>query len=126
MHVQMELLESAALTSLVDHLLEQNNIPGLCIAVVHNDDVSSKGYGVANYENGVPCTGDTLFDIASCSKSLTAATVALLVGDKKYAKIQYTALMSDLLPDDFVMSDPTYTHGITVEDVLSHRTGMAR
>lgn len=122
----MELLESATLTSLVEHLLEQNNIPGLCIAVVHDDEVASTGYGVASYEDKISCTGDTLFDIASCSKSLTAAAVALLVDDRKYPKVQYTALMSDLLPDDFVMFSPAYTHGITVEDVLSHRTGMAR
>lgn len=122
----MELLESTTLAALVEVLLAQNNIPGLCIAVVHNDQVASKGYGVANYEDNISCTGDTLFDIASCSKSLTAAAAALLVDDQRFPKVQYTALMSDLLPDDFVMSDPTYTHGITLEDVLSHRTGMAR
>ncbi|OJJ05861.1 hypothetical protein ASPVEDRAFT_55646 [Aspergillus versicolor CBS 583.65] len=121
----MELLESTTLAALVEVLLAQNNIPGLCIAVVHNDEVACKGYGVANYEDNISCTGDTLFDIASCSKSLTAAAAALLVDDQKFPKVQYTALMSDLLPDDFVMPDPTYTTGITLEDVLSHRTGMA-
>ncbi|KAL4919146.1 beta-lactamase/transpeptidase-like protein [Aspergillus aurantiobrunneus] len=121
----MEYLASSSFTSFVNDLLKRNNVPGLSIAAVHNDEVFSTGYGIANYEDNIPCTSDTLFDIASSSKSLTAASVALLVDDKKYPKLQYNALMSDLLPDDFVMLDKTYTDGITVEDVLSHRTGMA-
>lgn len=122
----MDLLESATFTSLVTDLMSQNKIPGLSIAIIRNDEFASKGYGIANYETGTPCTGDTLFDIASCAKSLTAASVALLVEDKDYPEVQYEALMSDLLPGDFVMSEQNYTDGITVEDVLSHRTGMAK
>lgn len=121
----MDILESTTFTSLVTDLLRQNKIPGLSIAVIHNDEIASKGYGTANYETHTPCTGDTLFDIASCAKSMTAASVALLVEDKNYPEVQYDALMSDLLPDDFVMSEKSYTNGITVEDALSHRTGMA-
>ena len=122
----MELFESTTFTSLVTDLLRQYHIPGLSVAVVHNDKIASTGYGMANYEDSIPCTGDTLFDIASSSKSLTAASVALLVDDKKHPKVQYDALMSGLLPDNFVMAEETYTNGVTVEDVLSHRTGMAR
>ena len=121
----MDLLQSK-FTSLVTDLLEQHHIPGLSVAVVHNNEIASMGYGLASVEDSTTCTGDTLFDIASSSKSLTAASVALLVDDRKHPKVQYDALMSDLLPDDFVMSEKTYTDGVTVEDVLSHRTGMAR
>ncbi|KAI7195425.1 beta-lactamase/transpeptidase-like protein [Hortaea werneckii] len=32
--------------------------------------------------------------------------------------------MSHLLPDDFVMQEQSYTNDITVEDILSHRTGL--
>ena len=122
----MELLESTGFTSLVNDQLRQNHIPGLSIAVVHNDEIASTGYGIANHEDSTSCTGDTLFDIASSAKSLTAASVSLLVDNKKHPKVQYDALMSGLLPDDFVMSEKSYTDGITVEDILSHRTGMAR
>lgn len=122
----MELFESTTFTALITNLLRQNRIPGLSIGIVHNDKIASRGYGMANYKDSIPCTGDTLFDIASCSKALTATSVALLVEDRRHPKVQYDALMSDLLPDDFVMQEASYTDGITVEDVLSHRTGMAR
>lgn len=122
----MDLLDSSHFTSLVGDLMRQNHIPGLSIAVVHNDEVASNGFGLADFETFTPCTGDTLFDIASSAKSLTAASVALLVDDKGHPEVQYDALMSNLLPEDFVMQDKSYTDGVTVEDVLSHRTGMAR
>ena len=122
---EMDLLQPN-FTSLVTDLLKQHHIPGLSLAVVHSNEIASMGYGLANYEDNTNCTADTLFDIASSSKSLTAASVALLADDKKHPKVQYDALMSDLLPDDFVMSEKSYTDGVTVEDVLSHRTGMAR
>lgn len=49
-------------------------------------------------------TPETLFHIASSAKSLTAAAVALLVDDnKKYLTVQYDAVMSALLADDFVL-----------------------
>lgn len=45
--------------------------------------------------------------------------------DEKYPEVQYEAIMSSLLPEDFVMSEEGYTENVTVEDILSHRTGMA-
>lgn len=122
----MDLLDSCHFTSLVGDLMRQNHVPGLSIAVVHNDQVASNGFGLADVEKSTPCTGDTLFDIASSAKSLTAASVALLVDDKAQPEVQYDALMCHLLPDDFVMQDKSYTDAVTVEDILSHRTGMAR
>lgn len=105
--------------------MRQNHVPGLAIAVVQNDIIASAGYGKASIKPALPCTADTLFDIASCSKSLTAASVALLVDDEAHPEIRYDATMSSLLPDDFVMASAEHTNGVTVEDILSHRSGMA-
>lgn len=73
--------------------------------------------------NGDVCTADTLFDCASTSKSFTAACVALLVEDKEYADVQWRTPLCKILPDDFVLSDPYLTANVTIEDILSHRTG---
>ena len=106
--------------------MNQHHVPGLTIAVVQNDQIASAGYGKACLEPPLPCTADTLFDIASSAKSLTAASVGLLVDDNKdYPEVRYDARVSSLLPDDFVMPGFGYTEGVTVEDILSHRTGMA-
>ncbi|KEF61262.1 uncharacterized protein A1O9_02827 [Exophiala aquamarina CBS 119918] len=113
-------------SSLVGQLMIQHHVPGLSIATVQDQKIRSVGYGHACLTRSTPCTADTLFDIASSAKSLTAAAVGLLVVDNQsYPEVQWDATMSSLLPNDFVMSGTGYTEGVTVEDILSHRSGMA-
>lgn len=106
--------------------MEEYSLPGLSISITHNNDVSSIGLGVTNLLKPADCTADTLYDIASSSKSLTAASVALLVeDDENYPEVQWDTSLHDLLPEDFVMPTPELNKRITIVDVLSHRTGMA-
>ncbi|XXH06108.1 hypothetical protein Hte_012553 [Hypoxylon texense] len=123
----MDLFQSEAFSSRVRDLMDEHHTPGLAIAVVKNNKTASKAFGYACLDPPEPATPDTLFDIASCSKSMTAAAVGLLVEDNdKYPEVQYDAIMSSLLPEDFVMPSAEYTDGVTVDDVLSHKTGMPR
>jgi len=102
------------------------HLPGLSISICQNDTIKSTGFGVSSLDSNKPATADTLYDIASSSKSLTAASVALLVEDNEnYPEVQWKAPLHELLPEDFVMPTPELTQRVTVEDVLSHRTGMA-
>ncbi|KAI8955948.1 beta-lactamase family protein [Xylaria longipes] len=123
----MDYLHSPEFPSHVEKLMQKHHVPGLAVAVAQGERTFSAGYGLASLDPSKPCTADTLFDIASCSKSLTAASVGLLVRDNdKYPDVQYETIMSKLLPGDFVLSGQGYTEGVTVEDILSHRTGMPR
>lgn len=108
----------------VHELQDRWHVPGISIAIIYQNEINSKGYGKATLNPSKPCTAGTLFDIASCSKSLTAAAVALLVEDESYPQVQWNAKMCALMSDDFVMSEDSYTRDITVEDILSHRTGL--
>ncbi|KAK7912187.1 hypothetical protein PG985_014668 [Apiospora marii] len=89
----------------VEAMMRSYHVPGLSLAIVHKGQTASAGWGHASLDPPRPCTPDTLFDIASCSKSLTAVAVALLVDDdENYPEVQWDAVMSELLPDgDFVM-----------------------
>ncbi|KAK4579821.1 hypothetical protein LTR86_000022 [Recurvomyces mirabilis] len=122
----MDLFDSDEYTRHINDLLKEWHVPGLSIAIVQNDKIISKGYGYASLEKKKPCTGDTIYDFASCSKSLTAASVALMVAnDEKFPQVKWDSKMCELLPEDFVMGEESYTRDVTVEDVLSHRTGLA-
>lgn len=121
----MDFFTSSDFKQYVPKLLEQNHVPGLSIGIIHDDQEASAGFGFARRDTDKPCTSDTLFEIASCSKSITATCIALLIEDDRYPDVQYDACMHDLLPDDFVMSTPEHTAMVTVDDVLGHRTGMA-
>lgn len=122
----MDLFDSPTFAARVSELLEEWHCPGLGVGLVQDDKTSSRGFGRASVDPEKPVTAETIFDIASCSKSLTAAAVALLVEDEQFPKVQWDAKMCDLLPNDFVMSEETYTKDVTVEDVLSHRSGLPR
>lgn len=122
----MENFNDPSFSSCIENLMKKHHVPGLSVAMVKNNQVSSAGYGSASLDPPVPCTAETLFDVASCAKSLTAASIALLVEEnEEYPEVQYDTLMSTLLPEDFVMSGSGFTEGVTVEDLLSHRTGAA-
>lgn len=123
----MDLFNSAAFDARVNSLISDWPVPGIAIAIVQNDTIASKAFGWANIKDEVPFTTDTLCDMASTSKSVTAAAVALLIDDNEaYPYVQWDAPMSSLLPDDFLLSGHGYTDNVTVEDILSHRSGFPR
>jgi CubicO group peptidase (beta-lactamase class C family) len=122
----MDLLNTSAFRQHVEALMNKYHLPGLSISLCQNDTIVSTAFGVSSRTSQKAATADTLYDIASSSKSLTAASVALLVeDDENFPEVQWTTPLHELLPEDFVMPTPELTERVTVEDVLSHRTGMA-
>src|SRR6266480_1091607 len=96
-------------------------IPGVAIAVVKDGKVVVvKGYGVR--ELGKPETIDenTIFDVASLTKSFTAAAVASLVDEKK---MSWDDPVRRFIPT-IEFPDPYLTANITMRDLLCHRTGI--
>ncbi len=58
--------------------------PGCAVAVIRDGKVThARGYGMADLERNVPIGPDTVFDIASTSKQITAASILLLAADGK-------------------------------------------
>ncbi|WP_309628891.1 serine hydrolase [Brevundimonas sp.] len=95
--------------------------PALGVAVVKDGEtVLARGYGVR--EMGRPGLADenTLFAIASNSKSVTAAALAILVDE---GKVKWDEPVKTYLPG-FTLSDPYIGEHITVRDTLSHRAGF--
>jgi len=123
----MDYFKSADFTERVNSLLKEWHVPGIAIALVQGDEAASRGYGSASLDpkHPRPMTTDAIFDIASSSKSMTAAAIALLVeDDERYPHVHWDTPVSKLLPEDFVMKERVYTEGVTVEDILSHRSGL--
>lgn len=117
-------LDAAESASHISQLMDSFHVPGLAIAMVNGSDIHSKAFGYACINSQKPCTADTLFDIASCSKALTAIAVALLVESNDSPGVAWDSVVSGILPDDFVLSSPEATRVVTIEDILSHRSGL--
>src|SRR6266536_2349059 len=101
--------------------IDQNAVPGLAIAVVfQNKTVYAKGFGVRDVNTKAPVDADTVFQLASVSKSIGSTVVAELVGE---GKITWDSKLSVLDPT-FAMFDPWVTHEITIRDMYAHRSGL--
>ncbi|OGM45007.1 penicillin-binding protein [Aspergillus bombycis] len=110
----------------VNWALEHFSIPGLAVSVVRGEDIFAKGYGISNTETSKPVTEHTLFEGASTTKAFTAAAISLLVDDNEnYPEIQWETPVHDLLLE-FALDDPWATTHVTLEDILSHRSGLPR
>src|SRR5262249_7310669 len=73
------------LTAKVDGLFaswNRQDAPGCAVGIVQRGQlIYSKGFGSANLEDQVPNTPQTVFDVASFSKSLTCVCLALLMDE---------------------------------------------
>lgn len=95
--------------------------PGLGVTVVERGKVTlAKGYGVKTLGTQDRCDENTVFGIASNTKAMTAALLAMLVEE---GKVEWDAPVTKYLPA-FQMSDPVVTKLMTVRDLLVHRSGL--
>ena len=97
--------------------MQEKHIPGAAIAVIKNGRVvKMQGYGLANVELNVPVTKDTVFEIGSVSKQMTAAAIMLLVED---GKINLDEKISKYLPNT-----PDAWKNVSVRNLLTHTSGI--
>ena len=108
------------LDAYVNAALAAWKVPGLALAVVRgNRIVYEKGYGVREIGQPEPVDEHTTFAVASNSKAVTSAALAVLVDQ---GKLSWDDRVADRLPgyrlyDDFATREPT------LRDLLSHRAG---
>jgi CubicO group peptidase (beta-lactamase class C family) len=96
-------------------------VPGLAIAIVKDDQVVyERGYGLVKAGEEQPVTAETLFPIASCTKSFTAAGIGLLVDEEQ---IVWNDHVRKHVPG-FELYDPFVTREATLVVLLAHRTGL--
>lgn len=96
-------------------------VPGLSIAITFNGEVVYlKGFGVREKGKSDTVNPDTVFQLASVSKPLTATALSALVSE---GQVRWDSSIRDLDPS-FQLSDPWVTQHIKVEDLLSHCSGL--
>lgn len=111
----------AKLDGIAEDLMRKSGIPGMAVAVVHGGEtVYAKGFGVRDVKTGEKVDADTVFQLASVSKSLTSTVVAHQVGVNA---VQWDTPIVSELPW-FALSDPFITRMVTVGDMMSHRSGL--
>ena len=117
----VEPLWGGALVSKIDALAEaalaEGSVAALSIGVQRGGDVLLvKGYGLADIENDVPATSETVYRIGSITKQFTAASVMQLV---EAGQIGLDDPMTEYLPDY-----PMQGHEVTIRHLLTHTSGI--
>src|SRR5438067_10083511 len=110
----------AELDSFIARTLQQYQVPGAAVAVVRDGKVALvKGYGVRNVTKPGAVDENTIFQLASVTKTLTAAAAATVVDE---GKLDWDKPIFNYLPE-FVGYDPYMTRWLTERDLLAQRTG---
>jgi CubicO group peptidase (beta-lactamase class C family) len=128
----------------VEKLLDIHHVPGMSIAIVHNSKIQCKvckrcnhvtcgsiftviaqGYGFSQLP-ATPATPDTLYFAGSTTKAMTSAAAGKIVHseDATFKNIKWTTPIATVLGEDFVLTDDYATSHMSIEDALSHRSGL--
>jgi CubicO group peptidase (beta-lactamase class C family) len=96
-------------------------VPGVAVGVIKDGAiVHAKGYGVREIGVDGGVDAQTLFRVASTTKAMTAASLAILVDE---GRLRWDDKVVDHIPN-FALYDPWVTAEFTVVDLLTHRSGL--
>jgi CubicO group peptidase (beta-lactamase class C family) len=105
--------------ALVTAKMAEYHVPGVALGIVKGDRVEARVFGITSIENPQPVTVDTVFPIASITKTVTATAIMRLVQD---GTLDVTAPVRQYLPD-FRVKDETASRSVTIAHLLSHTPG---
>jgi CubicO group peptidase (beta-lactamase class C family) len=110
----------ANIDAFITRTLKEYEVPGAAVAVVQDGKVALvKGYGVRDVTKPGAVDENTIFQLASVTKTLTATAAATVVDE---GKLDWDKPIFNYLPE-FVGYDPYMTRWLTERDLLAQRTG---
>jgi CubicO group peptidase (beta-lactamase class C family) len=98
-------------------------LPALGVGMIHRGKIVGLGMaGERIIRSGNWATLDDAFDVASCTKSITATIAAMLVEEKK---VRWDTTLAEAFPELKSSMQPSYM-AVTLEQLLRHRSGLGR
>jgi CubicO group peptidase (beta-lactamase class C family) len=109
--------QSGNVETFIQQEMKERRIPGLQIAVVQHGKIALlKSFGIANIQNSIPVTNQSIFSINSCTKAFTGVAIMQLVEDGKLDIASPVSRYLDGLP--------TGWQSITIRQLLTHVSGL--
>ena len=110
----------------IEAAIANKDIPGAVLAIVRDGKMAYlKAYGNKRvYPNAEPMTTGTVFDMASCSKTMSTAVCTMILVER--GKIRLSDAVSVYLPgfQNWVSEDGKDKKTIRVSDLLTHTSGL--
>ncbi len=105
-----------------EKVLKDHNLPGLGVGIVYKGEIIfAQGFGKANIEQEIPATADTVFRIASVSKTFAAVALMQLW---EQGKFDLHAPVNDYLRDYKVTNRRSDAPPVTFHHLLTHTAGL--
>ncbi|GAA4398983.1 hypothetical protein GCM10023168_05650 [Fodinibacter luteus] len=114
----------AGLWPLIETLLGSHEVAGLAVAVVRDEEVVSRGFGVRDVGTGESVTPETMFHLASVSKPCVATAIVSLATarDGSGPVLDLDAPVAEWVPE-FTLADGRERE-VTARHLLSHSSGL--
>jgi CubicO group peptidase (beta-lactamase class C family) len=112
--------DAKALADRVETLMAKHLVPGVAVGVLDAAGrPESWGFGVTNVDHPLPIDADTVFEIASITKTMTATIATRLAAQ---GALDLDAPVRRYLPE-FRVADPAVSARVTVRDLFTHTAG---
>jgi CubicO group peptidase (beta-lactamase class C family) len=96
-------------------------VPSLGVAEINADDIVIYGpVGKARINTDLPVTVDSLYQLGSCTKAMTATALVKLMED---GTLSWDTRLLDLFPEFKATANPAYLE-VTLGDLASHQAGF--
>jgi len=117
----------------IEHFIDEQTVAGAVTLVAHGDNlIEFHALGMADIEAGRPMQKDTIFQIMSMTKPVTAIGIMMLAEEGKLAvrdpveqylpEFHNQRVATNVGPDAARLSVPD--HPITIRDLLTHTAGI--
>ena len=113
-------MSQLTLTDFVETASKKFDVPGVAVGVWADGKEVYACQGVTSVDNPLPVDQDTLFLVASVTKSLTATTLMRLIAERK---VELNAPVRRYVPE-FRLKDRQAADQITVLHLLNHTSGL--
>ena len=124
MSVSASAASSATINAFEDKFRDavmENKIPGAAYAIIDGGKITvAEGYGTRAIGAKLPVSKDTVFRLASVSKTFSAELAAMLVAEGKFA---WNDKVVDAVPG-FKLKTPGHAERVQVKHLLSHSAGL--
>lgn len=105
-----------------EQVIEERKAVGVSIAIgIDGEIVYQRAFGMADLEHGVPLRTESLMRIGSVTKQFTAAAILILVDQ---GKLSLDTTLAVALPDWPIPADPISGKPVTIEQMLTHTSGL--
>ncbi len=115
-----ETLDADSIASLLTASAERHRITGVSLAVTQGDQLVEAATGFVNSAAGIEATPDSVFQIGSITKLLTATLIMQLIDD---GLLDLDTPLCEALPE-LDLADSAVTKEVAISHLLSHTSGI--